>query len=118
MTMPLWQCVAWAQYRYMGLELVTGTSKVPTKPLAPLSKGMKPLWTPGWPEAPAAATGWQGEDWVDWVTVWLRAANWNWMTSPGLAVTLLGVKAREGPPTSTGMRRVPAAVVLMLAADA
>lgn len=30
MTIPLWQCVACAQYRNMGLVSRTGTSKVPT----------------------------------------------------------------------------------------
>lgn len=107
MTMPDWQCLAWAQYRNMGSVLVTGTSKVPTMPLAPPSKGMKPLLTP-WPEA----AGWQGAAASLCVAVWLLAANWNWTTSPGCAVTELGVNSSPLPPTSTGMRRVVAERVL------
>lgn len=81
---------------------MTGTLKVPTIPLAPPSKGMKPLLTPGaTPRAPSM--GRQGEFGSDCVTVWFRAANWNCITSPGLAVTLFGVKVRAVPPTSTGM---------------
>lgn len=86
----------------MGCVLMTGTLKVPTMPLAPPSKGMKPLLTPGGTPGPASM-GRQGEVGSDCVTVWLRAANWNCSTSPGLAVTLFGVKVRAVPPTRTGM---------------
>ena len=108
MTMPCWQCIACAQYRNMGCVFMTGTLKVPTMPLAPPSKGMKPLWMPGAAAAPGtpaapASTGRHGEFGSDCVTVWLRAANWNCSMSPGLAVTLFGVKVRAVPPTSTGM---------------
>lgn len=102
MTMPCWQCIACAQYRNMGCVLITGTLKVPTMPPAPPSKGMKPLLTPGGTPTPPSM-GRQGEFGRDCVTVWLRAANWNWSTSPGRAVTLFGVKVRAVPPTRTGM---------------
>lgn len=100
--MPCWQCIACAQYRNMGCVFMTGTLKVPTMPLAPPSNGIKPLLMLG--KTPAAPSiGRQGDVGSDCVTVWLRAANWNWSTSPGLAVTLFGVKVRAVPPTSTGM---------------
>lgn len=34
---------------------------------------------------------------LDWVTVWFPATNWNEITSPSLAVTLLGVKFKAPP---------------------
>lgn len=101
MTIPDWQWFACAQYINMGSVFVTGITKVPTMPLAPPSKGMKPLLMP----VPEVA-GWQGVDASLCVTVWFRAANWNWITSPGCAVMEFGVKERLLPPTSTGIRRV------------
>ena len=54
-----------------------------------------------------ACIGWHGLSKLLWVTVWLRRENWNWTISPGAAVTLLGVKAKDlfvvGDPTTTVM---------------
>lgn len=94
----------------MGWLFVTGTSNVPTAPLVPPSKGMKPEFMP---PLLLLASGWHGDSWADCVTVWLRAPNWNCKTSPGCAMTEFGVKVRVEPPTRMGMRRV---VLVALAA--
>jgi hypothetical protein len=55
--------------------------------------GMKPEKKPTVP-GELSAMGWQGCAKVDWVTVWLLGANWNWTMSPTFALMLLGLYAK------------------------
>ena len=101
-TCPSRQCGPVAQYMYIVPVLWTCISKVPTV-VCPASKGMCPLCTaPG----KLACSGWHASSAELCVTVWFPELNWNWIVSPGAALTVLGTKVSCGPPTTTGWTRL------------
>jgi hypothetical protein len=59
---------------------------MPVEALA--AAGRKPEWKPV--TLLCIPMGWHGWSKVDCVTVWLPAWNWNWICSPGWAVSLSG----------------------------